>query len=361
MEHQHETENLLAMSTDTNELEQTYELVSVAPDGLGYGEGQISTAARIESGEITKQDLETARTILRTSPNIFVPVDSDALDDGCGDGRGVVRVLRRNEATGEIEELNASRRRAKLFGGGLMVAASMWRAVTGAPKHGETVLGDREFMASKLQAMGIEHGAHTDVHAHGDNCGCGAIDKYDKATLNVTAFKNQIMANIRALYGASYENNLDAINAVFTTYAELGRDQQYMSNAKGRQTMDLIQNDGAVVKELEATHLEGLVVLNDVEGVTVDQRAFDAELRAAGVESEIQLFVVDTWRGRMYADAVAQIAVDTLPGADYEQARQTAYADFLIRTLAVAATLTAGDQPVEANLREGREDFALAA
>jgi hypothetical protein len=63
----------------------------------------------------------------------------------------------------------------------------------------------------------------------------------------------------------------------------------------------------------------------------------------------------------MYADAVAQIAVENIPNIDFEEARKKAYADFLIRTLAVSATLTAGDQPVLARMRAGHADFALAA
>jgi hypothetical protein len=63
----------------------------------------------------------------------------------------------------------------------------------------------------------------------------------------------------------------------------------------------------------------------------------------------------------MYADAAAQIAAENIPGIDVEEARKKAYADFLIRTLAVSATLTAGDQPVLARMRAGHADFALAA
>jgi hypothetical protein len=63
----------------------------------------------------------------------------------------------------------------------------------------------------------------------------------------------------------------------------------------------------------------------------------------------------------MYADVIAKMATENLPNIDFEDARKKAYADFLIRTLGVSATLTAGDQPVYARMRAGHEDFALAA
>lgn len=349
------TGELLTMPYETAEREQKIEVISLAPDGLGYGEGSISSEHMSSSG------LALAGEIIRTDPDVFVSVDVDAADDGCGDGRRAVRVMRLNEETDVIEELNKSRRRAKIFGGGLMVASSMWRSIAGAPKHSETVLGDREFIAGKLQAMDIAHGAHTDTHAHGDNCGCGAIDKYPDMTKNAGVYKQEIIQTLQALYGDSYTDNLDAIKSVFATYDVLADDDVYFSNAQGAKTRDLIAGIGGVVKELGDDHREGKVILNDIEGTTFDQRKFDDKLQEAGVSEEIQVFVVDVWRGRMYADAMAQVAVETLDDVQYEAARQVAYADFLIRMLAVAATLTKGNLEVNARMRDGHKDFALAA
>lgn len=357
---EYETGELITMPYETAELEQTHEVVDLAPNGLGYGEGKISTQTRIEKGEISSGDLQVAGEIIQDDPEVFVPVDADAPDDGCGDGRRVKRVLRLNEETDIIEELNKSRRRAKVFGGGLMAASSMWRSIAGTPQYGETVLGDREFIAVKLKEMNIAHGAHTDIHASGDNCGCGAIDGYPNMTRNAGVYKKEIIGTLRALYGDSFESNRAAIESVFATYGVLTDDEDYFSNAQGAKTRDLIASNGSVIKELDAEHLEGKVVLNDIEGTTFDQRKFDEKLQAQGVTAEIQVFVVDTWRGRMYSDAMAQVAADTLEGVDYEEARQKAYADFLIRTLAIAATLTKGDLEVKGRMREERKDFALA-
>ncbi|OYX53564.1 hypothetical protein B7Y92_02280, partial [Candidatus Saccharibacteria bacterium 32-50-13] len=60
----------------------------------------------------------------------------------------------------------------------------------------------------------------------------------------------------------------------------------------------------------------------------------------------VQAFSVDVWRGRAIADKVAEVAQAEDPTADADHAWKVAYADFLVRTLAVAGTLTAGDLPV---------------
>lgn len=351
-----ELDSMAAHETDR----QNSEVITLAPNGLGFGKGLISVEARIANENLHRKELEQARNILRDDTEVFTEVDPDAQDDGCGDGRFVVRIYRRDESNQEII-YGKSRRRAKIFGGGLAASSSMIRSVAGPVHHGETVLGDRKFMAEKLKELGIEHGAHTDNHAKGENCGCGAIDRYPEITNNANLYREHITKTLQALYGESFAASETAINSVFETYEQLVTDEQYFSNAAGRQTMDLIENDGAIIKELGDEHLEGIVVLNDNEGTTFDQRKFDEKCRAAGIESEIQVFVVDVWRGRMYADAVAKIALENNMATDYEEARKVAYADFMIRTLAVAGTLTGGDLPVEARMADGRTDFSLAA
>jgi hypothetical protein len=147
------------MPQDTLEREQTHEVVCITENGLGFGEGTISVEQRINNGEMSQDDLQTGAEIIANDPEIFVATDIDAIDDGCGDGRQAARVFRiLDEKTGEMEEFNKSRRRAKLFGGGLVVASSMWRAISGPTQHQETVLGDRQFIADKLSELNIEYG-----------------------------------------------------------------------------------------------------------------------------------------------------------------------------------------------------------
>lgn len=335
----------------------------LAPEGLGFGEGMISTEDQIERGELSREAIEVGIEIITTSPDVFVPIDDDANDDGCGDGRPASKVFRLiDTATGKVEEhFNRSRRRAKLFGGGLVVASSMWRSVSGNAEHGETVYGDRVFMADALHARQIEFGAHTDNHAEGEVCGCGAIDKYPLITMNAAKYKDNILNVLGALYGEALEDNIEAIDSAFKIYEKLAENTDYFSDASGKKTMDLIMSKGAIVKELDDKHLEDFIVLNDVENTTFDQRALDRLLKQRGVFGEAQAFVVDTWRGRMYAEAVADVTLQS--GSQMTRAAliKQAYADFLIRTLAVSATLTKNDLPVIGRTGAQKSNFAFAA
>lgn len=345
------------------EHENDTEILVLTPTGLGFGEGSISTAAQLNNGELSREAMELGLDIIRNNPKVFGEVDHDAYDDGCGDGRPVAKVfVLINSTTGKTKQFfNKSRKRAKLFGGGLVAASSMWRNVSGNPENGETVLGDREFISAQLKERGIMYGAHTDSHAEGENCGCGAIDKYPQITRNALKYKVQINSVLQALYGNSYKDNESAIAAAFAQYESIATNAVYFSNADGKSSMDFMLEEGAVVKQLDKHHMEDFVVMNDVEGTTFDQREFDAILKQSGVAEEVQVFVVDTWRGRMYAEAIADIARRHMPGSDPKVIRMQAYADFLIRTLAVSATLTKGDQPVIGRVGSFKPDFSLAA
>lgn len=240
--------------------------------------------------------------------------------------------------------------RAKVFGGGLVVASSMWRTINGAPSHDATVGQDRAFMAGELNRLDFEHGAHSDDHAEGENCGCGAIDKYPTITANALKYRTEIAAVLESLYADEFDENQDAINATFETYESVNKAPNYLSDASGKRSIDQILESGAVVKELSGKHVEETIVINDVQGTTLDQPYFTQTVKNACVEEQkpqvIQAFSVDVWRGREIADVVATIACEDNPMRDFKQVQRLAYADFLVRTLAVAATLTAGDLPV---------------
>lgn len=329
---------------DVLEREKTESKVDVIlADGFGYGEGVISVENQIKSGELTRGSLSAAVEIVTHDPEVFVRVDTEANDDGCGDGRATSLIYRLlNPVTGVIERYKKSLRRAKIFGGGLVVASSMWRAVEGADDN-KTLQGDREFLAGLLKQYNINHGAHTAAgHRDGTSCGCGAIDNYEAISRNATKYREHITGTLRAVYGDGCEENAAAIESVFATYSHLS--ESYFAGTDGAQTMRFIESQGAVIKELEGAHKEDMVIMNDVEGTTVDQELLRKKLVERGLSPETQAFVVDIWRGRMYADFIADRTAEL--GRDREESFKLAYADFLIRTLAVSATLTAGDQPV---------------
>lgn len=313
------------------------------PQGFGFGHGAISVTSQLQSGELTQESLSAAVEIVCGDNSVFVKTDSDPNDDGCGDGRVTGKVYRVvDPIANKIENYTLFIPRAKIFGGGLVTASSMWRAVDGRSDYA-TLQGDREFVADLLESHNIHHGAHTaQGHGAGGACGCGAIDNYQEITRNSTRYREDISNILRGLYGADYTANVDAIERVLDTYSTLS--DQYFAGTDGAQTMRYIESHGAVIKELVGEHKEDLVVINDVEGTTFDQEQLRKKLIERGLSPEIQAFVVDLWRGRMYADFIADRAAEI--GHDREDSFKLAFADFLIRTLSVSATLTAGDQPV---------------
>src|SRR5687768_18521400 len=86
-----ETGESMVKATQTKEREQSreIEIVDLAPDGLGYGEGSISVQAQLEDPEksgLTPEVLRVGAEIIKSGV-AFVEVDKDANGDGCGDGR----------------------------------------------------------------------------------------------------------------------------------------------------------------------------------------------------------------------------------------------------------------------------------
>lgn len=324
-----------------------YELTCVLPNGTGYGEGAIS-AKRADHGEypVSEEQLQTAVEVLeRRRSEFIVAVEAD--DDGCGDGRHAVRIVHLEDDVVHEEDGELSKLRAKIFGGGLPVAASMWRAIKGRPQAGETLLGDRKFIAAKLKAKGIRYGAHTaDTHGKPNACGCGMLDGYSDAMHTSINARDEITGTVDMFITGASEN--PAVEQSFSVREYLAGNKEYMADAAGPKTMRLILESGAVVKELGGLHLEAITIINNEPGTTVDQAKIAEILREEGLPEGIQVFVIDAWRGAVYANAIADIAAEEL-GKNRDEAYEIAMADFLVGQFATAANLTAGDQPVLLN------------
>lgn len=321
---------------------------NIAPNGLGFGEGGISVNEQMRLGILTAEVPVHVNEVLVNDPNAFKSVETD--DDGCGDGRPWVKIMRMEDHNDfkEVVEYKKSLLRPKVFGGGLVVASSMWRAINGAPKADNTVVEDRRFMINQLAERGLNHGAHTDNHAEGDKCGCGAIDNYPVITANAIKYRQQITDTLKAVYGDEFEANRDAIEQTFGVYEQLAENNDYFSGSTGKQAMEQLIESGATIKELYGHHVEETIVINEAEGTTLDQQYFTQTVKDMCTDKPqiVQAFTVDVWRGRQIAQAVVDIKKQQDPNSDSEQAYKLAMADFLIRTLAVAGTLTAGDLPV---------------
>ena len=347
-----------------HEQEPDIEIECIAPNGLGYGRGKISTESQLEKGIITHEAVRVSHEVIEKDPRVFVPVEAN--DDGCGDGRSTMRIFQLIKNGGETVKkwFKKSLYRVKVFGGGLVAGASAWRTLSRAPQNNETVLGDRKYIAKKLKERGLEFGAHSCCEVSGDNCDCGAIDHYEKTTENALYYREEMMGSLEVLYGEEFEDNQDAIGEVFAAYEEMSAyKRQYFADGSGKETMDLILKEGAVVKELDVEHLEDTIIINDIEGTTVDQQYFSEKVRekCPDLPVDVQVFVVDVSRGRQIANATAEIMYEQDSSQDIEWLKKVAYADFLIRTLSIAATLTKGDLPVFRRKYAKKSDYDLAA
>lgn len=364
-----ESESAFAMHTQQLvEQEKTTEVMLLAPEGLGFGNGTISAKEQLKNSEttgLTHEAFKAGIDIIMNDPRVFVDVDED--DDGCGDGRPAAVIYQMVPVVPESNEVqlyrqtfNKSRRRAKVFGGGLIAAASMMRtAVWGEVKKDDSVLTDRKKTVAILKSLKIRFGAHTDNHAHGDNCGCGAIDKYAQIFEDVLEFEDKIRGVVQLYIADAWDNKWENdADIVFNSYRDQLQSSNFLKDVNGSKTMKLIEESGAVIKQLADDHLEDYVVLNDEEGTTFDQRVFDDIMRERGIEGTAQAFVADMWRGRMYADAVAKyVSEQNDLHLDYDTVYRRSLIDFIARTTCgPSATLTDGTQP--AFLRRTRSAIA---
>lgn len=294
-------------------------------DGLGYGIGAISAE---DLRERKGADVIAKADEILNSPAILVDVDKDEAgnmlqDDGCGDGRGWIRVFK--QVGDKVHEFRRSLNRYKVFGGGLtMIAAIEIGAGDARGKSPEANFVDSMAICAD---KGIDFGAHDGEHAHDNDCGCGAIDKNPQIIVAVQTYQSQIYAGCEAL-GVSTDG-LDIVLDNFSTYADqIKTDNSY----KGSNVMHRIISAGKVLKRLGGVHVEARIVVNKVRGKTVNQTAVR---EATG--GEIDVFAVDMPR-------IVDIATKRYP--ENEPAQQQAIQSMVVYTLGTAAVLTKGDLPV---------------
>jgi hypothetical protein len=305
--------------------ERKYSATLVAPEGLGFGEGGIGVQDRLndEADPLTLEGLETVdRTI--DSDDILVEVDEDKNgkmldDDGCGDGRGVKRIFQ--GVVQKVKSLN----RSKIFGGApVMVSA----ALIGLGKATGSLNDVFKSAIGRLHDKSIDYGAHSGSHAHGKNCGCGAIDQAPAITKAAIEKREQITGVIETL-------GLDTagLGEIFGEYDEyvasqvVGKEEEY----SGVEAYKEVVASGRVNKELDGDHAEVRIILNMVHGKTVNQ-----ELIRQVSNEAAQVFAVDVWR----LQDVANRAFET------KEERHKAFLSMLVHTLAVSSVLTKGDLPV---------------
>ncbi len=326
---------VLAPHQEAEKMKEAYtarelDIEAVAPEGLGYGKGSISVKNRRESGDLPKETEETVKKEVR-NPERHVVVEFN--DDGCGDGRYTRRlyVLEMKKSDMCETSLNRSGLRAKIFGGGLIVGWIADRAISGPVTEQDTVTSDRRTVADKLTKNNIKFGGHTSDHAPDGKTGCGAIDHAPEIVRSAVEFAAQIRENITYLRPDIYsEERFAKVIDVFRSMAE---SSAYFGDGSIEDTKRIFAESKAVIKELQGDHAEIRFVRNEVPGTTINQS------KIVEITNDIgEIFVDDSWRRDMYADAL---------GKGSEEDAAVAALATEVWTLAVAATLTDGSLPVD--------------
>ncbi len=289
-------------------------------EGFAFGHGNIS--AQEEDPEI----LALVDDTIHNSPDILVPVDKTddgqkLEDDGCSDGRKATLVFTAKEV------FKRSLNRAKVFGGAVAMTAATLIGLGKA--HGKSLNMVFEKAKDTLVEKGINFGGHTDEHAHGEDSGCGAIDRAPEAMVASLKYEGPIRGVISVLEDDT--TGLDEVFANFRRY--VSSDTSTQPAYSGRKVMDGIVAAGKVVKKLGGEHRERRIILNKVRDHTVNQKL----IRLVTGE-RAQVFAVDIWR-------LEDIAIKSYP--DQPAIQRKALLSELVYTLAVAAVLTKGDLPVD--------------
>jgi len=280
--------------------------------GFEFGYGSIS------AGEEDPDTLVLLDKAIHP-PGILVPVATQ--DDGCSDGRPAILIFKKQEI------FKRSLHRAKVFGGAVVMTVASKIGLGDA--HNRQLDEVFEDSIDTLVDKKVSFGAHTDEYAHGEDCGCGAIDRAPEALLAVLKYKDQIHTVITDL-GVD-PTGLDEVLDNFGQY--IGGTLSQPKPYSGRQVMDRIIAADKVVKKLGGKHLERRILLNQVRGYTVNQKLI--RLVTGG---KAQVFGVDIWR-------LEDIAKKLYP--DQPEKRHKAFLSELVYTLGTSAVLTKGDLPID--------------
>lgn len=317
------TNEFLSARERNETMEQPNFTVRRITDGLEFGDGAIS--GRDAEPEV----LRTIDVAIHDNPDILVPVDCDDEghkidDDGCGDGRKVGVVQR------GFNTLKRSLNRAKVFGGAVAMAAPSRIGLGQA--HGVEMTQVFSDAMTQLDEHSIDYGAHTADHvAEGreeSDSGCGAIDGAPVIAVTAAKYAEPIRGALKAfgLEGAD-------VDEVLQNYREYAQAFPVQPGYRGKAVMQKIHEAGKVVKQLVGGHKERRIVINMVEGFTVNQQLI-REL----TNDKAQIFAVDGWRLNKIAQKLY---------SDNEEMQRKALISELVYTIGTAAVLTPGDMPID--------------
>lgn len=231
---------------------------------------------------------------------------------------------------------------APQIAGGTAGCALAARAIEGSHMNGTTFAQDVETTVKNMAVKGIRFGGHIDDHQHGDNCGCGAIDKIPEIfdiVANEEAFR-QVKNITKAILGTNYDDatamrllgNFERMHANRDEYLERNGD----SYPYKRKWVAIMQEHAAdafqKIQKMVGKHNEVALVVNTVEGTTLNRARLNVD-----TDRKMQVFNLDYW-------ACVQIAKKLYPQSPEKQ-HDWLHARIML-TAATAMALTDGSLEV---------------
>jgi len=242
-------------------------------------QGKISLDSRIESGEITADELDS----VPNNVNRFYVSVSESAALRCVDGSSLLG-YDKNSAVSSNKPLGFQ------IQGGVAGVAQAMRLWLG-PEPGATLLTDIDKSTEKYLGN-YQAGNHTDDTVGEDATGCGAIDQYaTKLAFLTNPTKQPAIKDIADSIMASGNKTAPAgaFERITRNAAALSQIEGYVPPAKD--TLDKIRSlNPNGIEVLVRPHPEVSLTLNWVKNKTFSRDAYNAE-----TDSKIANFNLDTW------------------------------------------------------------------
>ena len=248
-------------------------------DNTGLWQGKISLDSRIDSGEVTTDELASIPELV----NQFYVRASKGAALRCVDGSSLGG-YNENNATSYARPLGPQ------IQGGIAGEAQAMRLWLG-PDPGATLLTDIDKVYDDYSHDYLP-GDHTDDIVGEDATGCGAIDKYDtKIALLADPSKQKSIKAIAESIIASGDKVIPAgaFERISKNAKALSQSAGYLPAAKD--TLDKIRSlNPSGIEVLVRPHPEETLTINWVANTTHDRDAYNAQ-----TDSRIGNFNLDAW------------------------------------------------------------------
>lgn len=178
---------------------------------------------------------------------------------------------------------------------GVAAAIDLARPAGVAPASHAEIL---KHVISTHKREGHDVGGHTDTHASGDNCGCGAADKVQEIYAKIASQEGKVRELVEAIYGEPVDD---------TTHARIMSNAEsraaFDTGAKVRDTFEASTSQpgsDTLMENLEGSHNEKIALINTVPNTTLSRKDMQESLG-----DDLQAFNVDVWAFKKTAESVA--------------------------------------------------------